>query len=103
MGGGGFVNLIVEVVNGFRLLTNNYWSDGGGRYIYGEAPDLSRTPTVVPALPEFAGRSIAAGHFGARQNRIDIGAFAAGYSRQRCSGSTASVSNKLSAKKPREY
>ncbi len=40
MGGGGFVNLNVEVVKGFRLLTNNYWSDGGGRYIYGEAPDL---------------------------------------------------------------
>jgi hypothetical protein len=40
VGGGGFVNLNVEVVKGFRLLTNNYWSDGGGRYIYGEAPDL---------------------------------------------------------------
>ena len=39
-GGGGFVNLNVEVVKGLRLLTNNYWSDGGGRYIYGEAPDL---------------------------------------------------------------
>ena len=39
-GGGGFVNLNVEVFKGFRLLTNNYWSDGGGRYIYGEAPDL---------------------------------------------------------------
>ncbi len=40
VGGGGFVNLNVEVVKGFRLLTNNYLSDGGGRYIYGEAPDL---------------------------------------------------------------
>ncbi len=39
-GGGGSVNLNVEVVKGLRLLTNNYWSDGGGRYIYGEAPDL---------------------------------------------------------------
>ena len=39
-GGGGFLNLNVEVAKGFRLLTNNYWSDGGGRYIYGEAPDL---------------------------------------------------------------
>ena len=34
------MNLNVEVVKGLRLLTNNYWSDGGGRYIYGEAPDL---------------------------------------------------------------
>jgi hypothetical protein len=39
-GGGGFLNFSVEPVKGLRLLTNNYWSDGGGRYIYGEAPDL---------------------------------------------------------------
>ena len=24
----------------FRLITNNYWSDGGGRYLFGNAPDL---------------------------------------------------------------
>jgi hypothetical protein len=39
-GGGGFVNLNVELVKGFRVLTNNFWSDGGGRYIFGQAPDL---------------------------------------------------------------
>jgi hypothetical protein len=39
-GGGGFLNLHVEVFKGFRLLTNNFWSDGGGRYIFGQAPDL---------------------------------------------------------------
>jgi hypothetical protein len=39
-GGGGFVNLHVEPIKGVRLLTNNYWSDGGGRYIFGQAPDL---------------------------------------------------------------
>jgi hypothetical protein len=39
-GGGGFINANVEVAKGLRLLTNNFWSDGGGRYIYGEAPDL---------------------------------------------------------------
>ena len=39
-GGGGFVNLHVEVAKGFRLMTNNFWSDGGGRYIFGQAPDL---------------------------------------------------------------
>ena len=39
-GGGGFVNLNVEVAKGFRLMTNNFWSDGGGRYIFGQAPDL---------------------------------------------------------------
>ena len=39
-GAGGFVNLNAEVFKGFRLLTNNYWSSGGGRYIFGQAPDL---------------------------------------------------------------
>jgi uncharacterized coiled-coil protein SlyX len=39
-GGGGFLNLHVEIFKGFRLLTNNYWSDGGGRYIFGQAPDV---------------------------------------------------------------
>ena len=39
-GGGGFVNLHVEPVKGFRLVTNNFISDGGGRYIFGQAPDL---------------------------------------------------------------
>ena len=40
VGGGGFLNLHVEIFKGFRLLTNNFWSDGGGRYIFGQAPDL---------------------------------------------------------------
>ena len=39
-GGGGFVNLHVEPIKGVRLVTNNFWSDGGGRYIFGQAPDL---------------------------------------------------------------
>ena len=44
--GAGFVNLNVEVVKGFRLLTNNFWSDGVGRYIYGKPRTSSRTPTA---------------------------------------------------------
>jgi hypothetical protein len=39
-GGGGFINANLELFPGFRLLTNNFWSDGGGRYIFGLAPDL---------------------------------------------------------------
>ena len=39
-GGAGFVNLDFGIVGGLRLLTHNYWSDGGGRYIFGQAPDL---------------------------------------------------------------
>jgi len=39
-GGGGFLNLSFELFKGFRVLTNNFMSDGGGRYIFGQAPDL---------------------------------------------------------------
>jgi uncharacterized coiled-coil protein SlyX len=39
-GGGGFLNMNFELFKGFRVLTNNFWSDGGGRYIFGQAPDL---------------------------------------------------------------
>jgi hypothetical protein len=39
-GAGGFVNLNAEIFKGFRLLTNNFWADGGGRYIFGQVPDL---------------------------------------------------------------
>jgi hypothetical protein len=39
-GGGGSFNGNFEVVKNFRLVTNNYWSDGGGRYIFGQSPDV---------------------------------------------------------------
>ena len=39
-GGGVEANLNFTIAPGFRILTNNYWSDGGGRYIFGQAPDL---------------------------------------------------------------
>lgn len=40
VGGGGSVNLGFDLAPGFRILTNNYYSDGGGRYIFGQAPDF---------------------------------------------------------------
>ena len=39
-GGAGFVNLDAGLLGGLRVLTHNYWGDGGGRYIFGQAPDL---------------------------------------------------------------
>jgi hypothetical protein len=39
-GGGGSVNGILEPVKNFRLIVTSYYSDGGGRYIYGLAPDV---------------------------------------------------------------
>jgi len=29
-----------EIFKNFRLISTNYWSDGGGRYLFGQAPDL---------------------------------------------------------------
>jgi hypothetical protein len=39
-GVGGQANLNFELLKNFRVVTNNYWSAGGGRYIFGQAPDL---------------------------------------------------------------
>ncbi len=49
-GGGGFLNLNFELFKGFRVDTNNYWSDGGGRYIFGQAPDLIARADGSPSL-----------------------------------------------------
>jgi hypothetical protein len=49
-GGGGSVNGNLEIVKNFRLITNNYWSDGGGRYLFGVAPDLIVRADGSPSL-----------------------------------------------------
>ncbi len=40
VGGGGSLNFNFELFKGFRLISNNFLSDGGGRYIFGQAPDV---------------------------------------------------------------
>lgn len=49
-GGAGFVNLDFGLTGGLRVLTHNYWSDGGGRYIFGQAPDLIARADGSPSL-----------------------------------------------------
>jgi hypothetical protein len=39
-GGGGSINANVEIFSGLRLVTNNFWSDGEGRYLFGVVPDF---------------------------------------------------------------
>jgi hypothetical protein len=39
-GAGIQVGLNAEVVKNFRVISTNYWSDGGGRYLFGQAPDV---------------------------------------------------------------
>jgi|HubBroStandDraft_1064217.scaffolds.fasta_scaffold02032_2 hypothetical protein len=39
-GGGGEANFNLELVKNFHLIVNTFLSDGGGRYLFGQAPDL---------------------------------------------------------------
>jgi hypothetical protein len=39
-GGGAALNTNFELFKGLRLVSNNFWSDGGGRYLLGQAPDV---------------------------------------------------------------
>ena len=43
-GGGVFLNLNAQLFNGFRIVTNNFYDTAGGRYIYGQVPDLIIRP-----------------------------------------------------------
>lgn len=40
VGGGLQVGLNAEVAKGIRLISTNFFSDGGGRYLFGQAPDV---------------------------------------------------------------
>ncbi len=73
-GGGGSVNLSFEVFKNFRILTNNYWNAGGGRYIFGQAPDfmirsdgslsLIRSGSTVTGFEATAGKTLICGYYG---------------------------------------
>lgn len=39
-GGGLQFGANAEIIKNFRLITTNYWTDGDGRYMFGQAPDL---------------------------------------------------------------
>lgn len=44
-GGGGSLNMNLEVFKGFRLIASSFFSDGGGRYIFGSGPQAVITPS----------------------------------------------------------
>jgi hypothetical protein len=54
-GGGIQVGLNGEIIKNFRLITTNYWSDGGGRYLFGNAPDLIIRPDATLSLVHSGG------------------------------------------------
>ena len=74
VGGGGSVNLGVELMPNVRLVTNNFWSAGGGRYIFGQAPDfmirsdgslsLVHSASTVTGLEITARKTLFYGYYG---------------------------------------
>ena len=48
-GGGGEANFNLELVKGLHFIANEFISDGGGRYLFGEAPDLIVRPNGSPS------------------------------------------------------
>jgi hypothetical protein len=49
-GGGGSLNMNLEVVKNFRLFLTSFFSDGGGRYIFGSGPDAVLRPDGTLSL-----------------------------------------------------
>jgi hypothetical protein len=74
VGGGGSANLSVKVTKNFTLLTNNFYSSGGGRYIFGQAPDfiirangtisLVHSASTVTGFEATAGKTLFYGYYG---------------------------------------
>ena len=46
-GGGGSLNLNYEIIHNFHLIANTFYSDGGGRYIFGLGPDVIVKPNAA--------------------------------------------------------
>jgi hypothetical protein len=73
-GGGGSFNSNVEVVPNLRLIENFFWSDGDGRYLFGEVPDFILRANGAPSLMHAgstvdgfewtAGKSVFYGYYG---------------------------------------
>lgn len=49
-GGGGSFNVNLEVLKGLRVIGNSFFSDGGGRYIFGMGPQAVVRPDGTPSL-----------------------------------------------------
>lgn len=65
-GGAGTFSIHAEVTKNLRVLTNNFYSDGAGRYLFGEAPNFIVRPDGSPSLVHSA--STVSGFEGAFKN-----------------------------------
>jgi hypothetical protein len=73
-GGGGEANLNVELVPHLRYILNTFWSDGAGRYVFGQAPDfivrsngnisLAHSASGVTGFEATAGKTVFFAYYG---------------------------------------
>jgi hypothetical protein len=74
VGGGGSVNLSFALAKNFKVFTNNFYSSGGGRYIFGQAPDfiirsdgslsLVHSGSTVTGFEATAGKTLLYAYYG---------------------------------------
>ncbi|HLK51130.1 MAG TPA: hypothetical protein VKT49_23470 [Bryobacteraceae bacterium] len=66
-GGGGTLTVNAELVKNFRFITANYMNDGGGRYIFGAAPNFivraDGSPSLVRSASTVSGFEATIGNF----------------------------------------
>jgi|HubBroStandDraft_4_1064222.scaffolds.fasta_scaffold61230_2 hypothetical protein len=73
-GGGGEFNFNFQLFKNFRLIDNNFWSAGAGRYIFGQAPDfvirpdgnlsLVHSASTVAGFEANVGNTLVFGYYG---------------------------------------
>jgi hypothetical protein len=58
-GAGGTLVLHAEIFKNFRVLTNNFWSNGNGRYLFGAIPDFivraDGSPSLIHSMSTVSG------------------------------------------------
>lgn len=77
-GGGGSLNLNYELIHNLRLIANSFYSDGGGRYIFGLGPDAIVKPNGKLSAVH-AGSGIAGFEYQATPNNMFYGYYGGAY------------------------
>jgi hypothetical protein len=98
--GGGFeANLNLELVKNFHWIGTAYWSDGGGRYLYGQGPDLAiyqaTTTSAFLPIPLKAGSALTGFEAQVTPKTMFYGYYSADYFGQSFSDDPASTTPKL--------
>jgi hypothetical protein len=120
-GAGGAINFNFQLFKNFRLIDNNYWSAGGGRYIFGQAPDfiirpngnlsLVHSASTVAGFEAQAGKTLLFAYYGgvyiAKNTAVDTTGKLIGYGPIANDGQNRSIqeitfgSNSTLAKSPK--